>query len=332
IGLLRTIARVAQREPFDLIQVRNLTGAGCLALWLRRRTGARVVFQFSFPTLEGAIGDARRGERAMSWGRRLGARLAIPVRGWMLRRVDLVLAVSEAMREWLIEMGVDPHRVITIPLGAEMTDRAPGHDVAELRERLDLGDAPMALYAGAIAPARRLDVLIRAWARLVDRHGPATLVLVGPSSFGEADRLGDLAASLGVDTWLRVLAPVPRSEIPRFITAAAVAVSPLPPDPIYRVSSPTKTVEALALGCPVVVTPIRDQAELVEASGGGLVAPFDAEALAGALACLMFDPERARAMGAAGRAFVERHRTYERIAERIEERYESLLGRDRVGC
>lgn len=81
---------------------------------------------------------------------------------------------------------------------------------------------------------------------------------------------------------------------------ASVTVSPIPTTALYLASSPTKAVESLALGVPVVGTPIPDQAESIAASGGGSIAPFVEEPFAAAVAALLADPSAARQMGAEG--------------------------------
>ncbi|HKZ76183.1 MAG TPA: glycosyltransferase, partial [Actinomycetota bacterium] len=59
VRLLWRTAKVARREQFDIVQVRNSVTAGCLAVLLRRSTGARFVFQFSFPVLEALVAGSR---------------------------------------------------------------------------------------------------------------------------------------------------------------------------------------------------------------------------------------------------------------------------------
>jgi glycosyltransferase involved in cell wall biosynthesis len=225
----------------------------------------------------------------------------------------------------LVTVGVSPGRIEVFSLGAEHFRRSPASRVRALRGRLGLGDDPVVLYAGSIAPGRRLDVLVRTAALVLTYHPAARFVIVGKASEGEDARLRALAVELGVADRVHVLPPVPRSEVTTFVSAASVVVSPVPPTDLYRVSSPTKAVEALALACPAVVTPIRDQAELVRASGGGRVAAFEPETFAAAVSGVLSDPAAARKMGEAGRRYVREHRSYDVLARSVEDRYQRLL-------
>jgi len=333
-GWLRLLARaasLARRRPFDVIQVRNSVTAGCLALALRRGTGARFVYQFSFPVLESLMAAATEGRVRAPSARRVTAGAGLRVRGWLLRRADLVLAVSEEMRRQLIAQGVAPDRVMAFPLGSELPRAPSKRQVERLREELGLSDAPVVLYFGAIDRKRRLDFVVRVAARVRRLQPEARWVLMGPASDGEGDRLRRYAEELGLGQHVLVLGPVPRSEVPRYLGLASITVSPIPTTALYVASSPTKAVESLALGVPVVGTPIPDQADLIAASGGGCVAPFEEEAFAEAVARLLADPSEARRMGAKGRRHVRSHRSYERLAGSVEARYLALVPPGRPG-
>jgi len=332
VRLLWRTARVAGRERFDIVQVRNSVTAGCLAVLLRRRTGARFVFQFSFPVLEALVAGSRDRQVPAPAVVAPAARLGIGVRRWLLRRADLVLAVSEEMRRRLIVQGVAPDRVMAFPLGSELPRAPSKRQVERLREELGLSTAPVVLYFGAIDPKRRLDFVVRVAARVRRLQPEARWVLLGPASDGEGDRLRRYAEELGLGEHVLVLGPVPRSEVPRYLGLASVTVSPIPTTALYVASSPTKAVESLALGVPVVGTPIPDQAELIAASQGGAVAPFEEEPFAAAVAGLLADPQAARRMGARGRRHVRSERSYERLAGSVEARYLALVPKGGPGA
>jgi len=326
-ALVARIVRVLRRERFDIVQVRNVTSIAALLLLLRPFHRARVVFQMSFPLLEWEAGRARRAGGVRSAVAGAWLRLARRGRRWVLRSSDLLLAVSEEMARGLLAEGVRPQRVIVFPLGAD-TSADPSLDQVEtLRRELELGDGdgdgdgPLVLYVGAIAPERELSFLVPVAKRVSASMPETRWVLVGPSAEGEAEHLRAAAARAGLADRFRVLDPVPRREVPAFLALADVSVSPIPPTPLYVVSSPTKVVESLAFGTPVVATPIPDQADLIERSGGGLVAPLEVGPFADAVLELLKDPDRAAQAGSQGRAYVLEHRSYERLASVVEDAY-----------
>jgi glycosyltransferase involved in cell wall biosynthesis len=100
---------------------------------------------------------------------------------------------------------------------------------------------------------------------------------------------------------------VPSERIPDLYAESDVAVVLLRDRPIFHGALPTKMLEAMAAGRPVVLAARGEAARLIEASGAGLVVePENPRALAEALRALTADPERRARLGAAGRLAVER--------------------------
>lgn len=326
VRLLSCAARLAWREHFDVIQVRNAVTAGLVAKLISKRTIARFVYQFSFPVAESLARAAREGRTRLPWVQiRLGT-MQIALRNLLVRKADLVLAISEEMRRQLLAAGIPAERVFTLPLGTECPSQPDPDRVGRLRTRLELDGHPVVIYFGTISPERELGFVVRVAAR-VKREQPATRwLMVGPVHGGEEARLLTLARQLDVDESFVFTGAVPRAEVPAHIALANVSVSPIPPIPLFWLSSPTKTVEALALECPVVATNIPDQAALISASGGGVIALFEEEAFASAVCHLLAEPAKAAQMGRAGKAYVCQYRSYDYLTRSLDQRYRELLG------
>ncbi len=84
-------------------------------------------------------------------------------------------------------------------------------------------------------------------------------------------------------------------------------------------------VEAMAAGCPVIVSDCVDLAPDVEEAGAGVVVPPTVEATAKALARLLGDASLRRAMGEKGRRLVMERFTWDRVALQLLEVYEDIL-------
>jgi glycosyltransferase involved in cell wall biosynthesis len=86
-------------------------------------------------------------------------------------------------------------------------------------------------------------------------------------------------------------------------------------------------LDALAVGLPVVATTAGGIPEMItDGVHGRLVPPRDPAALAAALVELLEQPERAKAMGEAGRARVQAEFTADRMVEKTLVEYERLVG------
>lgn len=332
-AIRRRLGGLIRAERIDLVHVRNDWVAACVGGPLLQRLGVPMVFQWSFP--HPLVRLALIDEGLARWPRVARWQAGVEARRYR-RAIDLathVLPVSEWMEAELIRQGVPAAKMTAVPLGFD-TDITPDPTQARaIRERYGLGDRPVVLYLGEMSRLRRVDVVIDAMADVVADVPAARLLMVGAGDRpDDVERLRRHAASRGLDESVVFTGYVPRSDVPGFIAAADVGVSPIPPIPLFWISSPTKFIEMLGMGCPVVANDIPEQRKLLEVSGGGIAVPFDGHAFGRAIVELLRNPETARAMGRRGRAFVEQARSLERIADVIENVYRSLVngtGRER---
>jgi glycosyltransferase involved in cell wall biosynthesis len=216
-------------------------------------------------------------------------------------RVDHVLAVTARQIDPLSRLGYRRDRIEVIANGVFDAAR-PGDDS---------GDGFTVLYAARLEPEKGVDVFIRAIAA-ARREDPTIRGLVagdGP----ERERLERLAAGSGVEL-LGVRHDIP--ELMAKVNAVALASE--------AEALPMSVLEAMASARPVVVTDIGGTAEaVVHGETGFLVPPGDADAVARALLDLAAEPERARRMGAAGRA--RQRELFD--GKRMVETYERALAR-----
>lgn len=98
---------------------------------------------------------------------------------------------------------------------------------------------------------------------------------------------------------------------------AEVGLSPFPRSELLESASPTKAVEYLAAGVPVVCNDQPDQAKVIRESGGGWCTELSAQAFASAVIECLRDPERSRRMGQAGRSYVQSHRSYAQLSGQV---------------
>ncbi len=155
-----------------------------------------------------------------------------------------------------------------------------------------------AVYVGHLTQARGAHVLVDTARRLSrDPDRRVRLHLVGAADAATTTLLR-AAVDDDVLTWHGYL---PSGEALGHLRGALAGLSLLTDQPNYRVSMPTKVVEYMAHGVPVVTTPLPLAADLVRRSGSGVVVDFDdAEATAAAVLELRDDQPRRTDLGLAG--------------------------------
>jgi len=156
------------------------------------------------------------------------------------------------------------------------------------------------------------------------------LVLVGDTSeAAHKDWLKQEASRLGVADDVLWTGWLPAAEAWSYMRVAEIGLSPIPRGYFLDMGSPTKAMEYMALGLPIVANDNPDQAQVLEESGAGICTPLDGEAFAQAVVGLLNSPETMRQMGIKGREYAVSKRDYDSIARKVAADFLSL-GRSTV--
>jgi glycosyltransferase involved in cell wall biosynthesis len=195
---------------------------------------------------------------------------------------DLVVANSEPVRRRLIAEGIEPVEVV--PNG-----------VAQRQPRPPLSGKPTVAFAGRLVREKGVDVLLRAFAKVVQQIPEARLVVCGDGP--ERVSIEMLAAQLGLAPCVAMLGFRPNEEVERiFREAWAVAIPSIWEEPFGQVA-----IEAMMNGVAVVASSSGGLGGIVrDGQTGFLVPPGDANAFAAALLRLLGDRGLAERQGRAG--------------------------------
>ncbi|MEP7382543.1 MAG: glycosyltransferase family 4 protein [Gemmatimonadota bacterium] len=207
-----------------------------------------------------------------------------------------------------------PPPVAAIDLGTDPRQFDSKFDTGALRQRFGIGDAPLALTVARLVPHKGQDTAIRAIAALGTDAAGMHLLLVGDG--GDAERLLEIARSLGMAARVHLTGPLPDAEIAEAYATADVYLG------LSRVDRAVNAegfglsfVEAAASGTPSIAGDSGGVRSAVrDGETGFVVHPTDVEAVAAALRRFILAPALGRSMGAAGRRAVEIHYNWDRVA------------------
>jgi glycosyltransferase involved in cell wall biosynthesis len=192
-------------------------------------------------------------------------------------------------------------KVHLIPNAVDTRRFDPAADPAEIRHRLGWPEARLTVvYVGTVGLAQGLGTAIDAMDRL--RGGGIALHVVGGGADRAAVEERVRTSALG-DVTLH--APIEAAAVPLVLAAADAVLVMLRRGELYDESLPTKLVEGLAAGRPLIVSAGGEAARIVrDADAGFVAAPEDAESLAAALVAARDSADRGGA-GARARATAE---------------------------
>jgi phosphatidylinositol alpha-1,6-mannosyltransferase len=303
-AIARRAAEIARSHGCDSVWFGAGAPLGLLADGLRRRAG-----------IERAV--------SLTHGHEIGW-AALPGARQLLRRIargnDAVTYLTEFQR---VRLDGALHGLTSLERltpGVDVDAYHPGVDGSQVRARHGLGDRPVIVCVSRLVPRKGQDMLIRALPTIRRRVPGAALLIVSGGPY--RDKLQALARAEGVEADVVFTGSVRWEELPAHYAAGDVFAMPC------RTRGAGLDVEGLgivyleasATGLPVLAGDSGGAPDAVrEGETGFVVGGSDVPAIAGRLADLLSDPDRARAMGAAGRAWVEKEWRWETKAARLTE-------------
>jgi len=316
------ILKLLKSESYDLIFVRDFALDGLIAAYIKRRYKVPFVFALSNP-LEQEWEQFKIERQGAAWLVYLITRFNKSITKYLLRRADLILPISKWVKEQLISDGLDASKIMPYPDGVDI-EYFSMRDGTRIRHEYNLGKMKIILYTGTLGKPRGLSVLIEAFALARRKIKNIKLLMLGTGS--DEENLRRLCIQLGIEDDVIFVGQVPQSEVPDYIAAADIGVSPLQPNSFLQVCSPIKLFEYMALARPVIANrEIFEQKEVIEESGAGILVTFAADAFADAIVELLEHPEESAEMGKKGRRWVIKNRSYGVLASQLESRFVSLF-------
>ena len=238
------------------------------------------------------------------------------------RLLHRVILVSEATR-WNF---APPAKQTLIYNGVNLDGfQASAEEVETLRSELlpDASDASIVTgVVTRITPEKGIHFLVRAMAALKGRIDSKLLIVGGPYFQKDVDYMNTLqqeVTDLGVEDSVIFTGFLSDTRIVTSLLDIVLVPSIIPE------ACPRTIIEAMAVGKPVISTPLGGSKELVTPETGILVPPEDASAIADAITRLATDRERLKAMGAASRHRAEQLFSSEKNTALTESVYAELL-------
>lgn len=213
---------------------------------------------------------------------------------------DQVIAVSESLRQWIVNAGVDVNRVTVVPNGVNIERFAT--DGSDIRTRLGLEDRPVVGFVGTLKGWHGTATLIRAVGSLARKRGMQTaprLLIVGDGP--QRQHLEEVAREEGIADLVIFTGMIPHEEMPAHINAMDIAVAPYDESPNFYFS-PLKLFEYMAAGRPTIAASIGQISDVVRDGETGLLyAPGNLAELSQRIAQLIDNPDLARTIGITAR-------------------------------
>lgn len=282
------------RADVSIAVVPNV-GAACIAL-ARRRTGGPYGVIVQDVSSKAAVQSGTPGGGVAS-------RVTAVVEGAALRPAKFVGVISPAFSAPIVNMGVNPDRVISVP---NWTHLVPGQrDRAEVREMLGWHpETTIALHAGNMGRKQALETVVDSARAADESSAPVQFVLMGDGN--QRRHLEEYARGVERLTFL----PSQSDDLFPDVLAAADVLLLSERSSVLDMSLPSKLTSYFGAARPVIgaIPPDGSSAAELARSGAGIVVPPEnAAALLSAVLDMRNNPDSAQSLAAAGRTYSNSH-------------------------
>jgi len=312
ISLLRRMI-----EHFDILHIHGLYRFPVTyAAWLARKTGIPYIIRPHGSLDPFLYQQSRFGKMALPLKRMYERLFDIP----NLNNAAAIHYTTKEEMERASFLGLRAKPAL-VPMGIDWESYRYLPAKGSFRRRLGLkNQTPLVLFLGRINFKKGLDLLVPAFSQVLQEAPQARLAIVGPDNEGYGLKVRRWCQEQSIEDKTFFVDHLGPEEVKQAYVDADVFVLPS-----YTENFGMTIIEAMACGCPVVIS---DQVNIwreVKEAGAAMVTSIDPAEIAPAIRRVLKDRELARAMGARGRAEAENRYSWPKIVDRLTEIYQMLI-------
>lgn len=308
------VAEIARREHPDVIHAHSSYTNGLAARHASQRAGIPFVYELRTLWGESAVVEDNLAPNSLKyqavWRLELG----------VMRKANRVVAISQGIRDAIVERGIDPQKIDIVPNGVDTGIFVPQSADEELAKILGLTGCFVVGFIGSLRRLEGLDLLVEAFRAIWRQEPRARLLIVGDGP--ERSRIEALARDVGLDEVIRCTGLVPHGDVLRYYSLMDILVYPRIDARINHTVTPLKPLEAMAMGKVCLASDVGGLKELVEDRVTGLLfSRGDAADLADKILLLAADQNLRDRLALHGQVAVRKGREWSVIASRYADIY-----------
>ncbi len=274
VGRLRFLwraSRLMRVQTFDVVHTYAFVGAGLLRL-ITWGTGACWLYDCQTSAIKPPL---------------------LGLQNWLIRFesnfFDGISVLSKGIRD--IVFGANEPVDAIVPLGADLERFQPREPDPALRRRYNFSETDCVFcYCGTLDHNRKMNKLVDAFALVAGHESAARLLVIGDGT--GLDDLKQQACELKLENRIVFTGLVPYAEVPAHLAITTIALAFVSMEPCFEHQPPTKTVEYLAQGLPVIATDTAGNRQFIRHDLNGLLSDDGAESYGHSMLGLMRDTGR----------------------------------------
>lgn len=304
-------------KKIDIIILRDLPIQATFLGLISRMLGLKIFYQNSAPLEDISIAYARSltGARKFWWlWKGFAHRFFVDQ---AMKYSDVIFVISDFHRDELAKI-VEKRKLVVLPMGIDcdwISDTCQDNETSQLKPH----GRPVISYFGTLNPTRNPEFLLWLAKEIKKDISTFTFYIIGKSATEDEDkRLIKKCREMDLDGTVVFTGHIDRTRLKQYLLASDLTVSPIPPEPYYINSSPTKVYESLGNGIPVVGNQeILEQFNVIKRSGGGLAVKYSVKEFAKAVLYILNNQDARIKMSREGKKYVRHEYDYKILASRI---------------
>lgn len=323
---LKVAMRLTADYRADVIHAFDEPLMGLVAYWTSRRKNIPLLYQVTHLKEEETLLYGRYNIYGSPLKNYVRGRIGLMIRNWVLKRAEMVFAVSDQMKELFIKYGVEPDKVKVVQAGVDCSISIEDVKLAakDVRESLRLTDSRVLFYMGTLNRFRKLDFMLDVLDQVSKEYDNVKLLTVS-GNFDDQVWFKEEAEKRGIGEKLIMVDTVARKDLYGYIEAADICLAPYAPNLVNNCNSPVKLLEYLLMGKMIIGTNIPSQKDIITKLGAGYCVDHTVDAYSHAICKVFENSEESKSLdGDNIRSYLRSQRSFEAIAEKVFDGYRSL--------
>lgn len=249
-----------------------------------------------------------------------------------LHAADVIVVISQALKDELLSRGIDPNKILVNPNGVNPEKYSPVIDGSTVRGTYNYGkDKTVIGFIGTFGKWHGAEVLAEAYGRLME-HYPEYQEKTRLLMIGDGVTMPQVKENLqkhGITDITTLTGIIPQEDGPVYLAACDILASPHVPNPDGTpfFGSPTKLFEYMAMGKGIVASDLDQIGEILEHDKTAwMVKPGDVDSLVAGLKALIDDDVLRERLGKAAREEVVANYTWKEHTRKIIEKLKERCG------
>ena len=316
-NIYNSVNILLKENEINYIVIRNKVWLGLIVLFLKNIGKTKTIFIRAFPTELLSIHNANKYFIIRKWLSIIKNKILLFITDVVMKKFDIIFARSKKFAEQLSRRV--NRMVFPLPMGFDTNWTVNKNTRSRLIKELNPKGNIIIGYVGAIDEGRNIDFILRIYKGIFALNNESInglIITENPPSLKNHTK--NLIIKYGLQDKLKVVGPYNYEEIPTLLSIMTATISPIPPIPPYIVSSPTKTVESIGMGIPVIGNKeIKDQEFVINGSGCGISTNYDISNFVKGVEKVILNTDKNK-LHKNGISFIAKCRTYEIITDQFE--------------